>query len=69
MEVNAEKFMNLVVEKTTQKMQAFQGQVIVLEAQLQLALEQIKQLQDELNNRIKDEEPKNGKSSNKTGTY
>ena len=49
MEINAEKFMNLVVEKTTQKMNAFQGQIILLETQLQLAVEKIQLIEAELN--------------------
>lgn len=70
MEINAEKFMNVVVEKTTQKMNAFQGQIIILEAQLQLAVEKIQLLEAELNKlNAKKEEPSNGKTNNKTGTY
>lgn len=62
--------MNVVVEKTTQKMNAFQGQIIILEAQLQLAVEKIQLLEAELNKlNAKKEEPSNGKTNNKTGTY
>lgn len=40
--------MNLVVEKTTQRLNQLSNQVIVLEAQLQLAADLNKELQAEL---------------------
>lgn len=39
MEIDQIKFMNLVMEKTSKKLNELQAQVIVLEAQLQLAVE------------------------------
>ena len=46
MELDKAKFMTLVMEKTTGKLNELQAQVIVLEAQLQLAVEINKQLQE-----------------------
>lgn len=46
MEIDQIKFMNLVMEKTNTKLNELQAQVIVLEAQLQLAVEINKQLQE-----------------------
>jgi len=40
MEIDSNKFMNLVMEKTNTKLNSLQAQVIVLESQLQLAAEQ-----------------------------
>ena len=48
MEIDQNKFMNLIVESTTKKMNALQGQVIVLEAQLACAIELNSSLQAEL---------------------
>lgn len=39
MEIDQVKFMNLVMEKTNKKLNELQAQVVVLEAQLQLAVE------------------------------
>lgn len=57
MEIDQVKFMNLVMEKTNKKLNELQAQVIVLEAQLQLALEINKQLQEQVE-RVKKKEPK-----------
>lgn len=65
MQIDQNKFVNLVMEKTNQKLNALQSQVIVLEAQLQLAAEAADTLQKELEKVKKT----NGKPSDKTGTY
>ena len=65
MQIDQNKFVNLVMEKTNQKLSALQSQVIVLEAQLQLAAEAADTLQKELEKVKKT----NGKPSDKTGTY
>jgi len=56
-EIDQIKFMNLVMEKTNKKLNESQAQVIVLEAQLQLALEINKTLQEQLD-KVKKKEPK-----------
>ena len=48
MEIDQNKFMNLVMEKTNKKLNDLQAQTIVLEAQLQLAVELNSQLQDQI---------------------
>lgn len=48
MQIDSNKFMNLVMEKTNQKLNSLQAQVIVLEAQLQCASEANAELVDEL---------------------
>lgn len=48
MEVDQNKFMTLVMEKTSHKLNTLQAQVIILEAQLQLAVEQNNKIKDEL---------------------
>ena len=48
MEIDQNKFMNLVMEKTNKKLNDLQAQTIVLEAQLQLAVEINSQLQDQI---------------------
>lgn len=48
MELDQNKFMNLVMEKTNRKLNELQAQCLVLEAQLQLAVDINKQLQDQL---------------------
>ena len=48
MEIDQNKFMNLVMEKTNKKLNDLQAQTIVLEAQLQLAIELNSQLQDQI---------------------
>lgn len=65
MQIDQNKFVNLVMEKTNQKLNALQSQVIVLEAQLQLAAEAADAMQKELEKVKKT----NGKPSDKTGTY
>lgn len=57
MELDKAKFMTLVMEKTTSKLNELQAQVIVLEAQLQLAIEINKQLQESVD-KIKKKEAK-----------
>jgi len=53
LEIDQHKFMNLVMEKTNKKLNELQAQVIVLEAQLQCAVEinQTLQQQIEKNNK------------------
>lgn len=65
MEIDNNKFINLVLEKTNQKLNALQAQVIVLESQLQLAI----QTADELQKDLEKAKKTNGKSNDKTGTY
>lgn len=48
MELNHAEFMNVVLEKTTKKMNELQATVLVLETQLQLAVEQNKKQLAEL---------------------
>ena len=48
MNIDQHKFMNAVLERTNSKLGQMQNQVIVLETQLQFALELNKSLQDEL---------------------
>ena len=48
MELDQMKFLNLVMEKTNKKLNEVTAQVIVLESQLQLAVEINKQLQSEI---------------------
>ncbi len=48
MQLDNLKFMNLVMEKTNKKLNELQAQVIVLESQLQLAVEVNKELKDTL---------------------
>lgn len=49
MEIDSNKFMSLVMEKTNARLNALQAQVIVLESQLQLAAEQCDSLSLEMN--------------------
>lgn len=56
--VDQNKFMNLLIEKTNQKLSQMQSQVILLEAQLQLAIEQYHTLQAE-NEKLKKKKDKN----------
>ena len=65
MQIDQNKLVNLIMEKTNQKLNSLQAQVLVLEAQLQLAADLADQLQSELEKVRKT----NGKSSDKTGTY
>lgn len=48
MEIDQNKFISLVLEKTNQKLNSLQAQVIVIESQLQLAGDINKQLQDQI---------------------
>lgn len=48
MQIDSNKFMNLVMEKTNHKLNSLQAQVIVLEAQLQCATEINTELTNEL---------------------
>ena len=48
MQIDQTKFMNLLIEKTNNKLNQANNQIIILEAQLQLAIELNKSLQDEL---------------------
>lgn len=57
MEIDTNKFMNLVMEKTNKRLNELQSQVIVLEAQLQLAVEVNKQLQEQAD-KARKKEPK-----------
>lgn len=56
--VDQNKFMNLLIEKTNQKLGQMQNQVILLETQLQLAIEQYQTLQAE-HEKIKKKKDKN----------
>lgn len=49
MQIEQNAFLNAVIEKTTQKYNQLQGQAILLEVQLQMALEKNNQLEDEIN--------------------
>jgi ribosome-associated translation inhibitor RaiA len=49
MQIDQTSFMNAVIEKTNQKLSQLQNQVILLEVQLQLALEKNKELEAEIN--------------------
>lgn len=48
MQIDQTKFMNAVLEKTTLKLNQVQNQVILLETQLQIAIEQNNLLTEEL---------------------
>ena len=48
MQLDNLKFMNLVMEKTNKKLNELQAQVIVLESQLQLAVDVNQELKDQL---------------------
>jgi len=64
MEIDQSKFLNLVMEKTTQKLNTLQSQVIVLESQLAVMTEEYSQLKQQL-----EEAKPSGKSKQQTGTY
>jgi uncharacterized protein YoxC len=49
MEVDQVRFMNIVMEKTNKRLNEMLSQVIVLESQLQLAVEINNKLQEDLN--------------------
>jgi len=55
MQVDQHKFMNLVIEKTNKKLNDLQAQVIVLEAQLQCAVEINQTLQQQIDKSKKKE--------------
>ena len=63
MELDNTKLVNLVLEKTNQKLNQLQAQVIVLESQLQLAIDVANNFKKDL-----DKVRSNGKSEHKTGT-
>lgn len=48
MEIDQNRFATLVIEKTNAKLNQLQNQVIILESQLQLAVESNKQLKGDL---------------------
>jgi hypothetical protein len=58
MQLDNVKFMNLVMEKTNKKLNDFQAQVIVLEAQLQLAVDINNALKEQLEKVPKKKETK-----------
>ena len=47
------KFFNVVIDKTNQRLNSFQAQVIVLESQLQMALDECESLKTQLNAFVK----------------
>ena len=49
MEIDQARFMNVVMEKTNKRLNEMLSQVIVLESQLQLAVEINNKLQEQLN--------------------
>lgn len=55
MEIDQARFMNVVMEKTNKRLNEMLSQVIVLESQLQLAVEINNKLQEDLNKFIKKE--------------
>lgn len=48
MEIDHNRFINLVIEKTNKKLNELQAQIFVLEAQLQLAAEANQELKSQL---------------------
>jgi uncharacterized spore protein YtfJ len=65
MEIDNNKFMTLVMEKTNKKLNELQAQTIVLESQLQLAI----QIAEELQLKLEKVKKSNGNTSDKAGTY
>jgi hypothetical protein len=57
MQIDNAKFMNLVMEKTNKKLNELQAQVIVLEAQLQLAVDINTKLNEQVDKQKKKEKP------------
>lgn len=55
MQLDNAKFMNLVMEKTNKKLNDLQAQVIVLESQLQLAVEINSKLNEQIDKQKKKE--------------
>lgn len=62
MQLDNLKFMNLVMEKTNKKLNELQAQVIVLESQLQLAVEVNQELKDQLDKQERIQKKKETKS-------
>lgn len=62
MQLDNLKFMNLVMEKTNKKLNELQAQVIVLESQLQLAVDVNKELKDALDKQERTQKKKELKS-------
>lgn len=58
MQLDQAKFMNLVMEKTNKKLNELQAQVIVLESQLQLAVDINSELKTQLDKISKKKETK-----------
>lgn len=58
MQLDQAKFMNLVMEKTNKKLNELQAQVIVLESQLQLAVDVNSELKTQLDKISKKKETK-----------
>lgn len=48
MQIDQTKFMNAIIERTNQKLNQFHNQIIVLETQLQFAIEANQELTNEL---------------------
>lgn len=62
MQLDNLKFMNLVMEKTNKKLNELQAQVIVLESQLQLAVDVNQELKDQLDKQERIQKKKESKS-------
>lgn len=62
MQLDNLKFMNLVMEKTNKKLNELQAQVIVLESQLQLAVDVNQELKDQLDKQERLQKKKESKS-------
>ena len=62
MQLDNLKFMNLVMEKTNKKLNELQAQVIVLESQLQLAVDVNQELKDQLDKQERLQKKKETKS-------
>lgn len=62
MQLDNLKFMNLVMEKTNKKLNELQAQVIVLESQLQLAVDVNQELKDQLDKQERIQKKKETKS-------
>lgn len=62
MQLDNLKFMNLVMEKTNKKLNELQAQVIVLESQLQLAVDVNQELKNQLDKQERLQKKKETKS-------
>lgn len=62
MQLDNLKFMNLVMEKTNKKLNELQAQVIVLESQLQLAVDVNQELKNQLDKQERLQKKKESKS-------